>query len=53
MADAVPQFARRQRLGDLAVVRWVKCQGSSAATASRKSFDTRTELFEFCPATVR
>ena len=34
-------------------VRWVNCHLPSAATQSRKAFDTRTELFEFWPATVR
>src|SRR6185295_14759046 len=33
-------------------VRRVSCQGPSARTRSRNAFETRTELFEFWPATV-
>src|SRR6187401_3731024 len=34
-------------------VRYVRSQSPSASTALRNSSVTRTELFEFCPETVR
>src|SRR5262249_17740109 len=40
-------------LATLPSVRRISSHGPSAATRSRKSLETRTELFEFCPATVR
>src|SRR5205085_11772424 len=42
----------RSRLATLLSVRRVNSQAPSFSTRSRKSFETRTELFEFCPATV-
>ena len=54
VADLLPQVARLERLGDLAVlVRQVRSQSPSASTALRNSSVTRTELFEFWPETVR
>src|SRR5205823_9579637 len=43
----------RSRLATFPPVRRVNSQMPLLWTRSRKSSDTRTELFEFCPATVR
>ena len=37
----------------LPVMRAVSCQSASASTAARKASVSDTELFEFCPETVR
>ena len=55
MRDAGPTArAAGQRLRDLAVGAAGQVPvGARTATRSRKSLVIRTELFEFCPATVR
>ena len=54
---AWPICSQRSRaltvLATLPSVRRVSSQSPSARTASRKASVTRTELFEFCPETVR
>src|SRR5215213_6225635 len=54
---AWPIFSHRSRafsvLATVRLVRQVRSQSPSASTALRNSSVTRTELFEFCPDTVR
>src|ERR1044072_5560014 len=54
---AWPLFSHRSRaftvLAICLRVRQVRSQSPSASTALRNSSVTRTELFEFCPETVR
>src|SRR5467141_2083983 len=54
---ARPMRSHNSRAGNvlaiLPSVRRTRFHGPSAPTHSRKSFETLTELFEFCPATVR
>src|ERR1700741_4271998 len=54
---AWPIFSHRSRafsvLATLLRVRQFRSQSPSASTALRNSSVTRTELFEFCPETVR
>src|SRR3954471_2666027 len=54
---AYPIFSHRSRalvvLATPFLLRQVRSQSPSASTALRNSSVTRTELFEFCPETVR
>ena len=53
MHNSLPQFARRQCLGHPAVGAPGQFPGAVGRDPIENWFETRTELFEFCPATVR